>query len=181
MIQRAREFGPEAQREWTITARHRQDAPRNRTHLAGAARRRPMMQIPAGYDDLFRDDTSAFLVLATVRAHGAPVIAPVWFVMGDDGLYFSTGRDSPKARDMRERPEVGAIVMAEHDYARYVSVRGQAAEITDPAAAGIDAEALYRRIVRRYQHEDPNAPFSDAIFRLVPERITGYDYRDYTA
>ena len=139
------------------------------------------MDVPAQYADLFRDESRAFLVLATVRASGAPVIAPVWFVAGDDGLYFSTGRDSLKARDMRDRPEIGAIVMAECGYARYVSVRGRAEELTDPEAAGIDAEALYRRIVRRYQDEDPTEPFSDAIFRLVPERMTGYDYRDYSA
>ena len=82
---------------------------------------------------------------------------------------------------MRARPEVAGVVMNEGEYARYVSVRGQAIEIVDPAAAGIDAQALYRRIVRRYQEQAPTEPFADAIFRLVPERMTGYDYREYNA
>lgn len=139
------------------------------------------MNVPVEYADLFDDATRAFLMLATLRPTGEPVIVPVWFVADDDGLLFSTGRDSLKARDLRARPAVGAVVMAEGEYARYVSVRGRAIEITDPAAAGIDAQAVYRRIVRRYQEQDPAEPFADSIFRLVPERMTGYDYRDYTA
>ena len=133
--------------------------------------------MPAGYADLFSDATRAFLMLATVRSSGSPVIVPVWFVADDDGLLFTTGMQSFKARDMRARPEVGAVVMNESEYARYVSVRGRAIEIGDPAAEGIDAQGLYRRIVRRYEEQDPSVPFSDAIFRLVPERMTGYDYR----
>ena len=120
-------------------------------------------------------------MLATVRPTGAPVVVPVWFVADDGGLLFTTGMNSLKAGDMRARPEVGGVIINEGEYARYVSVRGQAIEIVDPAAAGIDAHALYRRIVTRYQDQAPAEPFTDAIFRLVPERMTGYDYREYTA
>jgi nitroimidazol reductase NimA-like FMN-containing flavoprotein (pyridoxamine 5'-phosphate oxidase superfamily) len=139
------------------------------------------VEIPAAYADLFNDASRAFLMLATVRPTGEPVIAPVWFVADDHGLLFTTGANSLKATDMRARPAVGAVVMNESEYARYVSVRGRAVEIVDPATAGIDAQALYLRIVRRYQEQDPTEPFADAIFRLVPERMTGYDYREYTA
>ena len=62
-----------------------------------------------------------------------------------------------------------------------LQIGGRAIEIVDPVAARIDAQALHRRIVRRYQEQGPAEPFADAIFRLVPERLTGYDYRDYTA
>jgi nitroimidazol reductase NimA-like FMN-containing flavoprotein (pyridoxamine 5'-phosphate oxidase superfamily) len=139
------------------------------------------MEVPAGYEDLFSDDSRAFLMLATTRPTGAPVIVPVWFVADTHGLLFTTAVDSLKARDMRARPEVGAVVMGQGEYARYVSVRGRAIEVTDPGAEGIDAQDLHRRIVRRYEHRDPGQPFTDAIFRLVPERMRGYDYRDYTA
>ena len=43
---------------------------------------------------------------------------------------------------------------------------------------GIDPQALYRRIVRRYEGHDPAGPHTDVFFRLVPSTITGYDYRD---
>jgi nitroimidazol reductase NimA-like FMN-containing flavoprotein (pyridoxamine 5'-phosphate oxidase superfamily) len=136
------------------------------------------MDVPAGFEDLFDDGVRAFLALATVRASGEPVVVPVWFVADAEGLIFSTGTDAWKARDMRERPAVAGMVMAEGEHERYVSVRGAAHEVVDPDAEGIDRQALYRRIVRRYEGHDPSGPHTDVFFRLVPSRITGYDYRD---
>jgi PPOX class probable F420-dependent enzyme len=136
------------------------------------------VKIPAGFEDLFSDDTRAFLALATVRPDGSPVVVPVWFVAEADGLLFSTGADSLKARDMRERPNVAGMVMEEGEHARYVSVRGRAHEVVDPEAEGLDVQGLYRRIVRRYEGHDPQGLHTDQFFRLVPSRISGYDYRD---
>ena len=90
------------------------------------------MRIPSGFEDLFDDATKAFLALATVRPDGSPVVVPVWFVADDTGLLFSTGVDSFKARDMRERPVVAGMVMEEGEHARYVSVRGTAHEVLTP-------------------------------------------------
>lgn len=135
------------------------------------------MDIPTGYEDLFEDTTLAFLALATVRASGEPVVVPVWFVTDDAGLLFTTEADSHKARDIRARPRVAGIVMAEGEHGRYVSVRGTAAEILDPKSEGIDPVTLYRRIVRRYEGKDSVESLTDPVFRIVPQRITGYDYR----
>ncbi len=135
------------------------------------------MDVPAGYEDLFTDDTCSFLALATVRPDGSPVVVPVWFVADAEGLLFSTGADSLKARDMRERPVVAGMVMEEGEHARYVSVRGAAQEVLDPDAEGIDPQALHRRIVRRYEGHDPVGEHTDVFFRLIPSRVTGYDYR----
>ena len=135
------------------------------------------MNIPAGFEDLFADETLAYLALATVRPDGSPVVVPVWFVADADGLLFSTGTGSLKARDMRERPVVAGMVMEEGEHARYVSVRGTAHEVVDAAADGIDAQALYRRIVRRYEGHDPSGEHTDVFFRLIPTKVSGYDYR----
>ena len=135
------------------------------------------MRIPDGFEDLFSDDTCSFLALATVRPDGSPVVVPVWFVTDSDGLVFSTGVDSLKARDMRDRPVVAGMVMEEGEHARYVSVRGSAHEVLDPEAEGIDRQALHRRIVRRYEGHDPAGEHTDRFFRLVPSRVNGYDYR----
>jgi PPOX class probable F420-dependent enzyme len=135
------------------------------------------VKIPAGFEDLFSDDTCSFLALATLRPDGSPVVVPVWFVTDRDGLVFSTGTDSLKARDMRERPVVAGMVMEEGEHARYVSVRGDAHEVLDPEAEGIDRQALHRRIVRRYEGRDPAGEHTDVFFRLVPTKVTGYDYR----
>jgi PPOX class probable F420-dependent enzyme len=135
------------------------------------------VSIPAGFEDLFSDDTRSFLALATVRPDGSPVVVPVWFVTDTEGLLFSTGTDSLKARDMRDRPVVAGMVMEEGEHERYVSVRGTVHEVLDPDAEGIDRQALYRRIVRRYEGHDPAGEHTDVYFRLVPSKVTGYDYR----
>jgi PPOX class probable F420-dependent enzyme len=135
------------------------------------------MKIPAGFEDLFADTTRSFLALATLRADQSPVVVPVWFVADDEGLLFSTETDSLKARNMRKRPVVAGMVMEEGQHERYVSVRGSAYEVLDPEAEGIDPQALYRRIVRRYEGHDPAGEHADRFFRLVPSRISGYDYR----
>lgn len=135
------------------------------------------MQVPDGFDDLFDDATIAFLVLATVRGADEPVVAPVWFVSTDDGLLFTSDVDAAKVRDLRAHPTVGGVVMAEGEHVRYVSVRGRVVELA-PGAEGIDQEAVYRRIVRRYEGHDPSGPFEGLLFRLEPVRLTGYDYRD---
>jgi PPOX class probable F420-dependent enzyme len=139
------------------------------------------MQIPDGYEDLFSDESLAFLAVATIRPDGSPVVAPVWFVADEHGLVFSTGVDSVKARDMRAKPSIAGMVMAEGQHLRYVSIRGTAHEVTDPPSEGIDSNALYGRIVRRYEGHDPSEPHADVFFRLVPTRMTGYDYRSYEA
>ncbi len=135
------------------------------------------MKIPDGYEDLFADSTCSFLALATVRPDGSPVVVPVWFVADAHGLLFSTGADSLKARDMRERPQVAGMVMEEGEHARYASVRGTAHEVLAPDEVDFDPQALYRRIVRRYEGHDPVGEHTDVFFRLVPAKVTGYDYR----
>ncbi|MDH4160234.1 MAG: pyridoxamine 5'-phosphate oxidase family protein [Actinomycetota bacterium] len=135
------------------------------------------MNVPDGYGDLFDDASRAFLVLSTVRESGKPVVAPLWFVTDDTGLLFTTGTTAAKTRDLRVRPGVAGIVMAEGEHERYVSVRGRAEELGGPQTSTIDAEAVHRRIVRRYEGRDPAEPLDGTVFRLVPERVTGYDYR----
>jgi PPOX class probable F420-dependent enzyme len=136
------------------------------------------VRAPEGYEDLFDDTTKSFLALATVRASGSPVVVPVWFVTDETGLVFTTDDDAFKAKDMRARPSVAGMVMAEGEHARYVSVRGTASDVSDTFTPDT-AESLHRRIVQRYEGRDPTAPFEGAIFRLVPERMSGYDYRDF--
>jgi pyridoxine/pyridoxamine 5'-phosphate oxidase len=138
------------------------------------------VDVPNGFEDLFDDSSRAFLVLATMRKVAEPVVAPVWFVADESGLLFTSDNTAAKVRDIRARSKVAGIVMAERDYVRYVSVRGEAVEIVDPGAEKIDAQEVYRRIVRRYEGHDPREPFDGVLFRLVPRRFTGFDYHDLT-
>jgi hypothetical protein len=105
-------------------------------------------------------------------------VVPLWFVADDEGLLFTTGTTAAKTRDLRARPGVAGIVMAEGEHERYVSVRGRAVELGGREEARVDAEAVHRRIVQRYEGRDPAEPLEGTVFRLVPTRVTGYDYRD---
>ena len=64
------------------------------------------MEIPEGYDDLFSDDVTGFLVLGTASGADRVSVAPVWFLTDDRGLVFTSEDDSIKARDVRRQPEV---------------------------------------------------------------------------
>jgi PPOX class probable F420-dependent enzyme len=139
-----------------------------------------LVEIPDGYGDLFADSAIGFLVVATLSAPDRAAVAPVWFVSDERGLVFTSDDDSVKARNVRRQPNVAGVVLAEGEHARYVSVRGTVEELH----AGVDdVAALYLRIVERYEHRAPTDPKPEgtAYFRLVPERMMGYDYRDYQA
>lgn len=138
------------------------------------------MQIPEGFDDLFADDTIGFLVLATSNGDDTVAVAPVWFLTDDRGLVFTSEDRSIKARNVRRQPAVAATVMVEGDHLRNVSVRGSVEELSPTTD---DTAGLYRRIVRRYQDApllDPE-PADLRYFRLVPTRMTGYDFHGYQA
>ena len=138
------------------------------------------MKLPEGFEDLFDDAVKAFLVLTTMRGPEQPSVAPVWFVADDRGLLFMSDVDSVKDRNIRRQARVAAVLMAEGEHARYVSVHGTAERID---AGELDAASLYRRIVRRYEGRDPRDPQPSATmyFRIVPDAMFGYDYRDYEA
>lgn len=64
----------------------------------------------------------------TSRPNGAPHAMPVWGIWVDSVFYFSTGRESRKARNLARHPS--CVICSEHaDQA--VIVEGSAAEITD--------------------------------------------------
>ena len=63
---------------------------------------------------------------STTRAGGRPHAMPVWGVWLDDRFYFSTGRDSRKARNLAANPH---CVVTTESGARAVIVEGQASEI----------------------------------------------------
>lgn len=68
--------------------------------------------------------------VATTKPDGTPHAMPVWGVWVDDRFYFSTGRQSRKARNLAENPS--CVVCTEHA-AEAVIVEGIAEEVTRPS------------------------------------------------
>lgn len=76
--------------------------------------------------------------VATTRSDGRPHAMPVWGVWFDGRFYFSTGKQSRKARNLAENPRC-VICVEPADEA--IIVEGRAEEITD------------RRLLRRFAEE----------------------------
>lgn len=66
--------------------------------------------------------------VATVRPDGRPHVMPVWGVWLDDALYFSTGAESCKARNLAADPR---CVVTIDDAREAVVVDGLAAQVHD--------------------------------------------------
>lgn len=68
--------------------------------------------------------------LATSGPNGKPHVMPVWGIWVDSVFYFSTGRDSRKARNLAENPH---CVVCNEQAHEAVVVEGNAQEVTDTA------------------------------------------------
>jgi PPOX class probable F420-dependent enzyme len=112
--------------------------------------------------------------LATVREDGRPHVAPVWFVLDDDDLVFSTGAETVKGRNLRRDPRVAISVDRQEPMYDFVTVEGTATLSDDPA------ELLHwtTRIAARYMGEEQaerygrrNAVPGELLVRVTPTRI----------
>jgi PPOX class probable F420-dependent enzyme len=64
--------------------------------------------------------------LATVRADGAPQVAPIWVVRDGDDLVFTTGSSTAKGRALVRDPRVSMCFDDERPPFSFVVVRGTA-------------------------------------------------------
>ena len=136
-----------------------------------------------GMADMTRAEAVEFLgagtrtgILATASPTGAPHAAPIWFVVDDDDLVFTTGRDTVKGRNLLAGHRAALSVdIAEYPY-DFVAVRG-------PVTVDEDAEDLLpwaTRIARRYvpagraeEYGRRNAVPGELLCRLWIDRISG--------
>lgn len=65
--------------------------------------------------------------VATVRSNGFPHVAPVWFVLDDDELVFTTFKMSVKGRNLLREPHVMVSVDDERPPFAFVLIDGIAA------------------------------------------------------
>lgn len=128
---------------------------------------------PAEYADLLDDTTPATLVLTTLRRNGMPVLAPMWFAADAETLLVMMDGQSLKARHLRNDPRIAAMILAPHEHSRYLNVHGTARERSD-----LDIQAVYRRIVWKYERRTPDTPTTLILVELLPSQVRGFDYRD---
>jgi PPOX class probable F420-dependent enzyme len=125
---------------------------------------------------VFLTDGTRTAKLATTRANGDPHVAPVWFVVDDDGtIVFNTGVDTVKGRNIQRNPRVSLCVDDETPPFSFVVIDGTAEISEDPDELRTTAS----RIGGRYMGEDRaeeygrrNGVPGELIVRVRPTRIT---------
>ncbi|HXY51704.1 MAG TPA: pyridoxamine 5'-phosphate oxidase family protein [Terriglobales bacterium] len=80
----------------------------------------------------------------TARPDGTPHAMPVWGIWIDSAFYFSTGRETRKAKNLARNPN--CVVLSERPE-EAVIVEGAAEEVTDPARW----KALSKPYFRKYK------------------------------
>ena len=88
------------------------------------------MKIPDTYNDLLKDETKAYVFLATVMEDGSPQVTPVWFNTEGDHILINTAEERTKDKNMRARPKVALVIQDPKDTYRYLQIRGPVAERT---------------------------------------------------
>ncbi len=113
--------------------------------------------------------------LATVRADGGPHVAPVWYVVDDDGtIVFNTGESTVKGRNLRRDPRASLCVDDERPPFSFVLVEG-VVELSDDLH---EVRKWASRIGGRYmgaeraeEYGARNGVAGELVARLRPERI----------
>ena len=113
--------------------------------------------------------------LATTRADGRPHVAPIWFVLDDDGsVVFTTAADSVKGKALRRDPRVALCVDDETPPFAFVLIEGTATVIADLD----ELLGWATRLGGRYMGADRaeafgrrNAVDGELLVRVTPERV----------
>lgn len=87
------------------------------------------MTFPENYLDLLKDETRAFLFLATTMPDGSPQVTPIWFNTDGEHILINTNEGRVKDRNMKARPKVAMVIQDPSTPYRYLQVRGEVVEI----------------------------------------------------
>ena len=93
-----------------------------------------MKNFSKDYLDLLKDETKAFLFLATTMPNGSPQVTPIWFNTDNDHILINTNEGRIKDRNMKARPKVAFVIQDPKTPYRYVQIRGEIAERTTQGA-----------------------------------------------
>jgi PPOX class probable F420-dependent enzyme len=112
--------------------------------------------------------------VATTRADGRPHVAPVWFVLDDDDVIFTTGAGTVKGKTLQRDPRVSVVVDQETEPFAFVVIDGIAEVSFDHDDLLHWATALGARYMGADRAEEfgrRNAAPSELLVRVRPSRI----------
>jgi PPOX class probable F420-dependent enzyme len=121
-------------------------------------------------------------MLGFVASDGRPLVTPVWFVVDDGQLVFTTARNTPKGRALQRDPRVAICVDDPHPPYSFVQVQGTATITEDPADVldiAIRTGARYMGADRAEEFGRRNAVPGEVAVRVRPTKvIAGFDISD---
>lgn len=112
--------------------------------------------------------------VATVMNDGQPHVMPVWFVLDEDEIVFTTGTDTVKGRNLRRDPRVALVVEDDEPPFAFVHVRGRATLRDDPEDLLRFATAIGSRYMGESRAEEfgrRNAVPGELLVRVIAERV----------
>ncbi len=112
--------------------------------------------------------------LATVRADGAPQVAPVWVALDGDDLMFNTGAGTSKGRALRRDPRVALVFDDERPPFSFVLVHGTATISEDLDEVIRWASIIGGRYMGQDQAEEMgrrNGVPGELLVRVTPTRV----------
>ena len=114
-------------------------------------------------------------LVATTRPDGRPHVMPVWGLWLDGAFYFSTGRQSRKARNLGANPY---CVVSTERADEAVIVEGVAQEITDRA----QLRPFYEAYKPKYDWDLEEMGFADEpVYIVRPRVVFAIRERDFTS
>ena len=136
-----------------------------------------------GYRRMSEDDVRDFItgaparpaILGTTRGDGRPHVAPVWYVVDDDGVVvFTTGEDTVKGGNLRRAGWASLCVDDDAAPFSFVVLEGPVA-ISDDTS---ETRTWATRIARRYMGDDRadeygarNGVPGELLVRLTPIKV----------
>jgi len=135
------------------------------------------------YHPMDADEVRAFLardpprpgVLATTRNDGRPHVAPVWYVVDDDGtIVFTTGATTVKGRTLRRTGWAAMTVDDDAPPFSFVTLEGRVTisddldEVRDWAAR---IGGRYMGADRADEYGERNGVPGELLVRLMPEKV----------
>jgi PPOX class probable F420-dependent enzyme len=130
---------------------------------------------------MFTPESRAFLTagahtgkVATVRANGWPHVAPVWYIMDGDTIYFTTWHTTVKAANIRRDGRISICVDDENPPYAFARVDGTAELIDDLD----EVRKWATRIAAKYMGEDQaeaygrrNGVPGEYLVRVTPTKV----------
>jgi PPOX class probable F420-dependent enzyme len=115
--------------------------------------------------------------VATVRADGAPHVAPVWVALDGDDIVFTTGESTLKGKALRRDPRVAICFDDETPPFSFVTIAGEARISEDSADLLAWSTTLGGRYMGAEQAEQfgrRNAVPGELLVRVHPTHVVGY-------